>query len=85
MNCGMTVQHEMQPFQGCSRFVPVTQGSSRTRKPGLIDPIPLGLNEAHCRRRPIFNFQFSIFNSQFRPESPELGVHPLGCPAPRTR
>lgn len=32
----------MQPFQGCIRVCQLTQGSSQTRNPGLMDGIPLG-------------------------------------------
>src|SRR5258706_3639205 len=42
-----------QPFQGCSPFVRITQGSSRTCNPGLCCGIPLGFTQyghsaVHC-------------------------------------
>ena len=39
--CGTT----MQPLQGGPRFVRLTQGSSRTRNPGLMDGIPSGFKD----------------------------------------
>ena len=40
----------MQPFQGCPRALRLTQGSSRTRNPGLSDGIPLGFNHGRFTR-----------------------------------
>src|SRR4051794_14154057 len=41
---GAAWKHVIQPFQGCSRFGYRTQGSSRTRNPGLSYGIPLGFS-----------------------------------------
>ena len=35
-----------QPFQGCALFSHSSQGSSRTRNPGLKDRIPLGFTQS---------------------------------------
>ena len=40
----------MQPLQGWTSFVRRTQGSSRTRNPGLIDGIPMGFTVSWARR-----------------------------------
>jgi len=67
MNCGMTVQHEMQPFQGCLGSFPLPRVAADSQPWRLIQS--LWIERGALRRRPIFNFQFSIFQSQFRPES----------------
>jgi hypothetical protein len=47
----MRVRGVMQPFQGCAFSANLTQGSSQSRNPGLIDGIPLGFSPAIQRRR----------------------------------
>ena len=45
----MMVRRVIQPFQGCAQLVRSTQGSSRTRNPGLSDGIPLGFSDMQGR------------------------------------
>ena len=56
----------MQPFQGCPRFPPRTQGSSQTRNPGLNDGIPLGFT---MERRSLvcFHGDFRSLNGVIHP------------------
>src|SRR5258706_12205959 len=96
MNGGMTVLRESQrdsatkPRVASPRATLGNTNERGTTLKGLCqnarvwktgDATPLVLNKAHRGRRAIFNFQFSIFNSQFRPP-PKFGIHPSGCRVP---
>ena len=65
-----------QPFQGCGLVPGSTQGSSRTRNPGLIDGIPLGFAAlVACIVLAGCSTTRSISNSGYRDDAPGMYHH----------